>query len=132
MYDTFSSDCSPYHFAPVSKKKYFLYCYQHHQALFSSINNNSTVFLLLFIYKDCFRGPDTVWQLEKKHSVDYFTLEDLWGHYSESSAYGLAVPVHLQTTGKSITQHFVPYLSAIQIYTAKALAGVPRFALLII
>ena len=95
-------------------------------------NNNSNVFLLLFIYKDCFRGPDTVWQLEKKHSVDYFTLEDLWEHYSESSAYGLAVPVHLQTTGKSITQHFVPYLSAIQIYTAKALAGVPRFALLII
>ena len=95
-------------------------------------NNNSTVFLLLFIYKDCFRGPDTVWQLEKKHSVDYFTLEDLWEHYSESSAYGLAVPVHLQTTVKSITQHFVPYLSAIQIYTAKALAGVPRFALLII
>ncbi|KAG0535594.1 hypothetical protein BDA96_04G379400 [Sorghum bicolor] len=76
---------------------------------------------------DCFRGPDTVWQLEKKHSVDYFTLEDLWEHYSESSAYGLAVPVrlHHQTTGKSITQHFVPYLSAIQIYTAKALAAVP-------
>jgi hypothetical protein len=87
-----------------------------------------------FIYKDCFRGPDTVWQLEKKHSVDYFTLEDLWEHYSESSAYGLAVPVrlHHQTTGKSITQHFVPYLSAIQIYTAKALAAVPRFALLIL
>ncbi|KAF8779476.1 hypothetical protein HU200_002523 [Digitaria exilis] len=74
---------------------------------------------------DYFQGPDNVWQMEKKDMVDYFTLEDLWEHYSESSAYGLSVPVRLES-GKFITQHFVPYLSAIQIYTSKTLA-IPRF-----
>ncbi|RLN08396.1 hypothetical protein C2845_PM11G21140 [Panicum miliaceum] len=75
---------------------------------------------------DCFQGPNNVWQLEKKDAVDYFSLEDLWEHYSESSAYGLGVPVRLEN-GKLITQHFVPYLSAIQIYTSKTLlhAAVP-------
>nr|CAB3448406.1 unnamed protein product [Digitaria exilis] len=73
---------------------------------------------------DYFQGPDNVWQMEKKDMVDYFTLEDLWEHYSESSAYGLSVPVRLES-GKFITQHFVPYLSAIQIYTSKTLA-IPR------
>ncbi|PAN09069.1 hypothetical protein PAHAL_1G456300 [Panicum hallii] len=74
---------------------------------------------------DCFQGPNNVWQLEKKDVVDYFSLEDLWEHYSESSAYGLGVPVRLGN-GKFITQHFVPYLSAIQIYTSKTLlAAVP-------
>jgi hypothetical protein len=113
-------------FSTCEQKKMYIYIY-----IFSLLlptpsgsvlvneNNDSTVFLLLFTYKDRFRGPDTVWQLEKKHSVDYFTLEDLWEHYSESSAYGLAVPVQLQTTGKSITQHFVPYLSAVQIYSLR-------------
>lgn len=76
-------------------------------------------------YKECFQGPNDVWQLDKKDVVDYFTLEDLWEHYSESSAYGLSVPVRLEH-GKFITQHFVPYLSAIQIYTSKTFA-VPRY-----
>nr|XP_034578023.1 uncharacterized protein LOC117841669 isoform X2 [Setaria viridis] len=70
---------------------------------------------------ECFQGPNDVWQLDKKDVVDYFTLEDLWEHYSESSAYGLSVPVRLEH-GKFITQHFVPYLSAIQIYTSKTFA----------
>ncbi|CAL5020345.1 unnamed protein product [Urochloa decumbens] len=73
---------------------------------------------------DCFQGPNDVWQLDKKDVVDYFTLQDLWEHYSESSAYGLSVPLRLEN-GKFITQHFVPYLSAIQIYTSKAFS-IPR------
>ncbi|BAF10507.1 uncharacterized protein [Oryza sativa Japonica Group] len=67
---------------------------------------------------ECFQDPSKVWQLDKKKDeVDYFALEDLWEHYAESSAYGLAVPVRLES-GNTITQHFVPYLSAIQIYTS--------------
>ncbi|KAK3155720.1 hypothetical protein QOZ80_2BG0206720 [Eleusine coracana subsp. coracana] len=66
---------------------------------------------------DCFEAPSSVWQLDKKHVVDYFTLEDLWERYSESSAYGIAVPLRLDQSN-TITQHFVPYLSAIQIYTS--------------
>lgn len=60
--------------------------------------------------------------------VDYFTLEDLWEYYSESSAYGLAVPLRLDQS--TITQHFVPYLSAIQIYTSVADAIPTRFLLI--
>jgi len=45
---------------------------------------------------DCFQGPNNVWQVDKKDVVDYFSLEDLWEHYSESSAYGLGVPVRLE------------------------------------
>jgi len=56
---------------------------------------------------DCFQGPNNVWQVDKKDVVDYFSLEDLWEHYSESSAYGLGVPVRLEN-GKFITQHYVP------------------------
>ncbi|GJM87427.1 hypothetical protein PR202_ga03378 [Eleusine coracana subsp. coracana] len=72
---------------------------------------------------DCFEAPSSVWQLDKKHVVDYFTLEDLWQHYSESSAYGIAVPLRFDQSAaaagdNTITQHFVPYLSAIQIYTS--------------
>jgi hypothetical protein len=28
-------------------------------------------------------------------AVEYFAMADLWEHYAESSAYGLAVPVRL-------------------------------------
>ncbi|KAL6911304.1 hypothetical protein ACP4OV_000109 [Aristida adscensionis] len=79
---------------------------------------------------DCFEAPSNVWQLDKRDVVDYFTLDDLWEHYAESSAYGLAVPLRLHHAGDDdddaiVTQHFVPYLSAIQIYTTKPLA-IPR------
>ncbi|KAL6635409.1 hypothetical protein ACP70R_028080 [Stipagrostis hirtigluma subsp. patula] len=79
---------------------------------------------LLIAIDDYFEGPNNIWQLDKKDTFDYFTLEDLWEHYSESSAYGITVPLRLET-GDTITQHFVPYLSAIQLYTTKTLA-VPR------
>ncbi|TVU27620.1 hypothetical protein EJB05_19114 [Eragrostis curvula] len=77
---------------------------------------------------ECFGSPTNVWQLDKKDTVDYFSLEDLWEHFSESSAYGLAVPLRLlQPGGKATitTQHFVPYLSAIQIYTSRAKTLIP-------
>lgn len=70
-----------------------------------------------------FQGaPSSVWQQpdgKNKDAVEYFALSDLWEHYAESSAYGLAVPLrdagdHAVVT----TQHFVPYLSAVQLYTA--------------
>uniref|UniRef100_A0ACD5YWN5 Uncharacterized protein n=1 Tax=Avena sativa TaxID=4498 RepID=A0ACD5YWN5_AVESA len=71
---------------------------------------------------DCFQGgPSSVWQLDREKNrdaaVEYFTLADLWEHYAESSAYGLPVPVR-GLGGTFVTQHLVPYLSAVQIYTA--------------
>lgn len=66
-----------------------------------------------------------MWQLDREKksdaAVEYFALADLWEHYAESSAYGLAVPVrHHGHAGENtvVTQHFVPYLSAVQLYTA--------------
>ncbi|XP_037449150.1 uncharacterized protein LOC119318668 isoform X2 [Triticum dicoccoides] len=70
-----------------------------------------------------FQGaPSSVWQQpdgKNKDAVEYFALSDLWEHYAESSAYGLAVPVR-DAGDRSVvtTMHFVPYLSAVQLYTA--------------
>nr|GLL41528.1 hypothetical protein DM860_001532 [Ipomoea trifida] len=51
-------------------------------------------------------------------TIECFTLGDLWDYYEEWSVYGVGVPVILNS-GESVTQYYVPYLSAIQIYTNK-------------
>ena len=64
-------------------------------------------------------------------AVEYFALADLWEHYAESSAYGLDVPLRRRAGGDVVTQHFVPYLSAVQLYTATrptTSLAVPRYA----
>lgn len=58
--------------------------------------------------------------------VEYFTLEDLWKCYDEWSAFGAGTRVELES-GDSITQYYVPYLSAIQIYSSKSSVS-PRFS----
>ncbi|VAI51966.1 unnamed protein product [Triticum turgidum subsp. durum] len=79
-----------------------------------------------------FQGaPSSVWQQpdgKNKDAVEYFALSDLWEHYAESSAYGLAVPVRDAGDRAVVTtMHFVPYLSAVQLYTAtKAHLSHPR------
>jgi hypothetical protein len=46
----------------------------------------------------------------------YFNLGDLWDSFDEWSAYGAGV--HLTLNGdESVVQYYVPYLSAIQLYT---------------
>ncbi|KAF9604285.1 hypothetical protein IFM89_005611 [Coptis chinensis] len=45
----------------------------------------------------------------------YFILDDLWKSYEEWSAYGVGVPLLLNGS-ESVTQYYVPYLSAIQLY----------------
>ncbi|XP_020574884.1 uncharacterized protein LOC110020928 [Phalaenopsis equestris] len=46
----------------------------------------------------------------------YFTLGDLWESFEEWSAYGAGVPLVLNG-GDCVVQYYVPYLSAIQLYT---------------
>ncbi|KAJ1403980.1 hypothetical protein SESBI_26900 [Sesbania bispinosa] len=53
--------------------------------------------------------------------MEYFMLEDLWDCYLEWSAYGASTPVMLES-GDTMTHYFVPYLSAIQIYSSKSAA----------
>ncbi|XP_076894553.1 uncharacterized protein LOC143546880 [Bidens hawaiensis] len=44
-------------------------------------------------------------------------LQDIWEIYDEWSCCGVGVPILLET-GESIVQYYVPYLSAIQIFTS--------------
>lgn len=57
-----------------------------------------------------------------KAESDYFNLGDLWDLFNEWSAYGVGVPI-LFPGGETVVQYYVPYLSAIQIYTTKSLAA---------
>ncbi|KAL2967619.1 hypothetical protein AAZX31_16G185900 [Glycine max] len=72
--------------------------------------------------KSCFNDLNPLWQPLGKDTVEYFTLQDLWDCYYEWSAYGAGTPVMLED-GDTVTQYYVPYLSAIQIYTSKSVAA---------
>ncbi|KAI3948621.1 hypothetical protein MKW98_027687 [Papaver atlanticum] len=74
--------------------------------------------------KSCIRDLNSLWNPQSKEMVEYFTLGDLWDCFDEWSAYGTGAPVVLNN-GESVVQYYVPYLSAIQIYTSKSLASSP-------
>jgi hypothetical protein len=58
-----------------------------------------------------------LWHPWERQKVEFFRLSDLWDCYDEWSAYGASVPIHV-TNGESLVQYYVPYLSAIQIFTS--------------
>ncbi|KAJ1694570.1 hypothetical protein LUZ63_011268 [Rhynchospora breviuscula] len=74
---------------------------------------------LYSLSKDSFKDPNCLFQRDGGEIVECFALEDLWDWYAECSAYGLGVPVGLNT-GDCVVQYYVPYLSALQIYTSKS------------
>ncbi|CAH9099259.1 unnamed protein product [Cuscuta epithymum] len=57
--------------------------------------------------------------VESGEGFEYFTLADLWSCYDEWSVYGVGVPIRLDN-GENIVQYFIPYLSALQIFTTGA------------
>ncbi|KAG5374737.1 hypothetical protein IGI04_039333 [Brassica rapa subsp. trilocularis] len=63
------------------------------------------------------RKLNRLWHPWEREKVEYFRLSDLWDCYDEWSAYGASVPIHL-ANGESLVQYYVPYLSAIQIFTS--------------
>ncbi|KAJ4878792.1 hypothetical protein Rs2_35846 [Raphanus sativus] len=64
------------------------------------------------------RSLNGLWHSPReREKVEFFRLSDLWDCYHEWSAYGATVPIHL-TNGESLVQYYVPYLSAIQIFTS--------------
>ncbi|WOK94837.1 hypothetical protein Cni_G03542 [Canna indica] len=67
--------------------------------------------------KTCLRELN--WLPISQGKVECFTLGNLWDQYSEWSAYGVGVPIILDNC-ESVVQYYVPYLSAIQIYTSKS------------
>lgn len=63
------------------------------------------------------------WPLEEE---GYFRLGELWDRYDEWSAYGAGVPI-LLNSGETVIQYYVPYLSALQIYTANGIRSSSNF-----
>ncbi|XP_022867278.1 uncharacterized protein LOC111386995 isoform X2 [Olea europaea var. sylvestris] len=62
---------------------------------------------------------NSLWHPLERENLNYFTLGDLWNCYDECSVYGVGVPITLDD-GQSLVQYFVPYLSAIQIFTSNS------------
>lgn len=55
------------------------------------------------------------WRTSEVESLPFYTLDDLWDSFKEWSAYGAGVPLVLNGSD-SVSQYYVPYLSAIQLY----------------
>lgn len=66
-----------------------------------------------------FRNLNRLWHPWEREAVEYFTLGDLWNRFDEWSAYGAGVPISL-SNGETLVQYYVPYLSAIQIFTSSS------------
>ncbi|GLJ35470.1 hypothetical protein SUGI_0713350 [Cryptomeria japonica] len=79
--------------------------------------------------KSCLRelASNKFWQPSNAESVQYYSLGDLWECYDEWSAYGAGVPIQLNSK-ETVVQYYVPYLSALQIYTIKSRSNfrIPR------
>ncbi|XP_009630004.1 uncharacterized protein LOC107780691 [Nicotiana tabacum] len=72
-----------------------------------------------FLPQSEIRNLNRLWHPWEREKVEYFTLADLWNCYDEWSAYGAGVPIKMDT-GETLVQYYVPYLSAIQIFTSRS------------
>ncbi|KAJ7246340.1 hypothetical protein O6H91_07G132800 [Diphasiastrum complanatum] len=73
--------------------------------------------LLQYLPKTCLWDQfSTRWKQLEAESIPFFTLGDLWNSFDEWSAYGAGVPLLLKGE-ESVVQYYVPYLSALQLYT---------------
>ncbi|KAE8660917.1 Detected protein of confused Function [Hibiscus syriacus] len=70
-----------------------------------------------FLPKSEIRNLNRLWHPWETEKVEYFTLGDLWNCYDEWSAYGAGIPIGLNNN-ETLVQYYVPYLSAIQIFTS--------------
>ncbi|KAJ8534865.1 hypothetical protein K7X08_016593 [Anisodus acutangulus] len=78
-----------------------------------------------FLAKSEIRNLNRLWHPWEREKVEYFKLVDLWNCYDEWSAYGAGIPIRLDT-GETLVQYYVPYLSAIQIFTSTSPANFLR------
>jgi hypothetical protein len=75
--------------------------------------------------QNCFNDLNSEWQPLGKDTIECFSLKDLWDRFYEWSAYGAGTTVETEN-GETVVHYYVPYLSAIQIYTNKSIAA-PRY-----
>uniref|UniRef100_A0A0V0HX82 Putative ovule protein n=1 Tax=Solanum chacoense TaxID=4108 RepID=A0A0V0HX82_SOLCH len=79
-----------------------------------------------FLAKSEIRNLNRLWHPWEREKVEYFKLADLWNCFDEWSAYGAGIPIRLDT-GETLVQYYVPYLSAIQIFTSTSPANFLRY-----
>ncbi|KAL8461259.1 hypothetical protein ACS0TY_032652 [Phlomoides rotata] len=65
------------------------------------------------------RKLNRLWHPCDRENVECFTLGDLWKSFDEWSACGAGVPI-MSDDGQNLIQYFLPYLSAIQIFTSNS------------
>ncbi|KAH9621921.1 hypothetical protein KSS87_007468 [Heliosperma pusillum] len=88
-----------------------------HSNLDSFLNCTTPIIPSQFLPKTEMRKLNKLWHPWERENVEYFRLSDLWKSYDEWSAYGAGVPIRLKD-GETLVQYYVPYLSAIQIFTS--------------
>ncbi|KAI3745014.1 hypothetical protein L1987_58114 [Smallanthus sonchifolius] len=60
-----------------------------------------------------------LWRPWGGEEVEFFTLSDVWNRFDEWSACGAGVPVNVRDGDhEPVVQYYVPYLSAVQIFTS--------------
>ncbi|CAM8997354.1 unnamed protein product [Rhodiola kirilowii] len=73
-----------------------------------------------FLHRGEIRKLNRLWHPWNKEEVEYFRLADLWNFHDEWNAYGAGVPILFNNT-ETLVQYYVPYLSAIQIFTSSSI-----------
>ncbi|KAJ9549169.1 hypothetical protein OSB04_021712 [Centaurea solstitialis] len=86
-----------------------------------------------FLSKSEIRKLNRIWLSEwEREKVEFFTLGDVWNCFDEWSAYGAGVPITVDDNDngnggdhhdETIIQYYVPYLSAIQIFTTNSISS---------
>ncbi|CAF2029140.1 hypothetical protein HID58_078333 [Brassica napus] len=92
-------------------------CYENESNLDRFLRCTTPVVPSLSLPKTQIKNLNRLWYPSESESVDYFRLSDFWDCFDEWSAYGAGVPI-LSETGETLVQYYVPYLSAIQIFTS--------------
>lgn len=87
--------------------------------------------MLFIVFQSEIRNLNRLWHPWERENVEFFALSDLWNCYDEWSVYGAGVPVSLDN-GDKLVQYFVPYLSAIQIFTSHSSINRLRYLSLLI
>ncbi|XP_073299185.1 uncharacterized protein [Primulina huaijiensis] len=85
----------------------------------SFLNCSAPVAPSQFLSKSGMRKLNRLWYHSEREKLEYFTLGDLWDSFDEWSACGLGVPI-ISDGRHNLTQYFVPYLSAVQIFTSSS------------
>ncbi|PIA27366.1 hypothetical protein AQUCO_07800001v1 [Aquilegia coerulea] len=70
-----------------------------------------------YLPRKCIKHFNGLWNPWERETVEYFHLADLWSSYDEWSAYGVGTRIKLDVE-ETVVQYYVPYLSAIQIFTS--------------